>query len=155
MWSPVTLSKPTALNAAPLNKLPPPTTNPTCTPMPTSCPISKAIWSSTLGSIPKPSLPISASPLSFNMIRLYFLSLFDISIRPKCNSGVILKGHPMDALDTANLFQLCGNFGGEINLFFLNPFTNLIAYKGNHFSAGLFSQFANSYVRVFDERLLG
>ena len=61
---------PAALSAAPRNRLPPPMTRPTCTPIPTSCPTSRAMRSSTFGSIPKSSEPIRASPLSLSKMRL-------------------------------------------------------------------------------------
>src|SRR3989338_2263759 len=52
--------------------LPPPTTTVTDTPSALTSLICRARSSNTCGSMPKPSLPCSASPLSFRTIRLYF-----------------------------------------------------------------------------------
>src|SRR5690606_20668483 len=84
-----TRSRPASLSALPRNRLPPPITRPTCTPIPRNCPTSRAIRSSTFGSIPKSISPIRASPLSFSRIRLY-LALFcsAMVISGICDVGV-------------------------------------------------------------------
>src|SRR3989338_4697424 len=56
----------------PRKMLPPPTTTVTDTPSALTSLICRARSSNTCGSMPKPSLPCNASPLSFRTIRVYF-----------------------------------------------------------------------------------
>ncbi len=63
-------------------------------------PIASAIESRILGSIPKLSLPVSASPLSLSSIRLYFLSAANCGINILSKSWVYLTGHQAISLAT-------------------------------------------------------
>ena len=58
----------------PRQKLPPPTTMPTCTPSPAQRATTSHTLSMTSKSKPRPASPPSASPLTFNSTRLYFNS---------------------------------------------------------------------------------
>jgi hypothetical protein len=57
-----------------------------------------AIESNTLGSIPKLSLPVSASPLSLSSIRLYFLSAANWGIKLPPKADRYVTGHQAIAL---------------------------------------------------------
>src|SRR5690606_33337319 len=133
---------------------------PTCTPIPTSWPISSAMRSRIFGSMPMPSRP-SASPLSLSRMRLYLRSrggvVMNLSFPFYGKRAADRKTGPSGPVSMPRrLFIGNGgsNFGCEVDFFIRDAFAHFKADKLYHFCTGLFHQIADGDVRILDERLV-
>src|SRR5690554_695125 len=95
--------------------------------------------SRTLGSMPKSASPVSASPLSFRRMRLYFLSSFGMS--------TFLWISLLQASSSRD-------FRSEIHFFFLDAFAHFVTHEAHHVRTCFLQQRTYCGFRVFHERLL-